>query len=185
MFQLFSVVLIAVLTAGAPAAQQLPQPVQQLEQRRPVERTLGAKETHAYTIALEAGQFLDAVVNQRGLDVIVRVFSPAGTLVAEIDSPNGAQGDEPIALEAKAAGMYRIEVSPLATPRRVVTKSESTKSCPRTPTPGGLLSGERNRKQLVVQLKENAVLIKTVEAGSGFADLMPLKKVSKTCASSV
>ena len=58
MLELFHVVLIAVLTAGAPAAQQPTQPAQQLEQRRPVERTLGMKETHAYTIALEAGQFL-------------------------------------------------------------------------------------------------------------------------------
>lgn len=80
---------------------------------------MGAKETHAYTIALEARQFLDAAVNQRGVDVVVRVFAPDATLVAEIDSPNGANGDEPIALEAKATGKYRIEVSPLEQARDV------------------------------------------------------------------
>src|SRR4029077_10170146 len=52
-------------------------------------------------------------VNQRGIDVVVRVFAPDGSRIAEIDSPNGTQGDEPVALEAKAAGTYRVEISSL------------------------------------------------------------------------
>lgn len=100
---LLSAVLI--FPAGANVAQQSRQPTaqveaQQLEQHKPIERALQAKETHAYTIALETGQFLDAAVNQRGVDVIVRVFAPDATLLAEIDSPNGTQGDEVVAFEA-------------------------------------------------------------------------------------
>ena len=86
---------------------------QLLEPRKSVARELKAGETHAYKIALEEGQFLDAAVNQRGIDVVVRVLAPDGNRISEIDSPNGTQGDEPIALEVKVSGTYRIEVSPL------------------------------------------------------------------------
>jgi erythromycin esterase len=143
---------------------------------------LGAKETHAYTIALEAGQFLDAAVNQRGVDVVVRVFAPDGNLVAEIDSPNGSQGDEPVALEAKAAGTYRIEISPLgqggdASAARYEIRVNEVLS----PDAYARRLAERRLKQqaVVARLKESAFPIKTVEAGSGFADLLPLKKVFK------
>jgi len=68
---------------------------------------------HTYTIALEAGQVLLAVVDQRGIDVVVSVFDPGGTKIAEIDSPNGALGPEPVTIEAKASGIYRLEVRPL------------------------------------------------------------------------
>jgi erythromycin esterase len=182
---LLSAVLI--FPAGASVAQQSPQPTaqveaQQLEQRKPVERTLVAKETHAYTIALEAGQFLDAVVNQRGVDVVVRVFAPDATLIAEIDSPNGTEGDEPVAFEAKAAGQYRIEVSPLEQAGNGSGgKYEIRINEVVSPDAYARLVAERRLKQqaVVARLKENAVAIKMVEAGNGFADLLPLKKVFK------
>src|SRR5262245_60649816 len=104
-------------TALVSLAQQVSSPTmavvaQQLEQGKPIERELKSKETHAYKITLAAGQFLNAAVNQRGIDVVVRVVAPDEKLIAEIDSPNGTQGDEPVTLEAKSAGTYRIEVIP-------------------------------------------------------------------------
>ena len=39
---------------------------------------MAAGEVHAYQIALEAGQLLRAVVNQRGIDVLVIVTGPDG-----------------------------------------------------------------------------------------------------------
>lgn len=44
---------------------------------------------------------------------MVTVFDPAGTKLAEIDSPNGALGPEPVTLEAKLTGVYRLEVRAL------------------------------------------------------------------------
>src|SRR5260221_12475549 len=104
---------------ASPAQQSLPSPTtlvqaQRLELNKSVERELKDGETHAYSIALRTGEFLRATVDQRGIDVIVRVFSPDGAKVAEVDSPNGDTGPEPIALEVKTAGTYRIEVAPLA-----------------------------------------------------------------------
>ena len=179
--------LVLVFTSAGPAAQQATQSpaqvdAQQLEQQKPTERTLAAKETHAYTIALEAGQFLNAAVNQRGVDVVVRVFGPDGKLVAEIDSPNGSQGDEPIALEAKSGGKYRIEVTPLepanngSVGRYEIRINEVLSAAAYAKR----LAELRMKQQAVVaRLKENIVPINTVEAGKGFADLLPFKRVFK------
>jgi len=179
--------LVLVFTSAGPAAQQATQSpaqvdAQQLEPQKPTERTLAAKETHAYTIALEAGQFLNAAVNQRGVDVVVRVFGPDGKLIAEIDSPNGSQGDEPIALEAKSGGKYRIEVTPLepanngSVGRYEIRINEVLSAAAYAKR----LAELRMRQQAVVaRLKENIVPINTVEAGKGFADLLAFKRVFK------
>lgn len=54
------------------------------------------------------------VVDQRGIDVIVRAFSPAGRQLGEFDTPNGANGPEDVTVIAETAGIYRIDVSPLS-----------------------------------------------------------------------
>jgi hypothetical protein len=78
-----------------------------------VERTLAAGQSHTYTVALEADQVLQLVVDQRGIDVVVRAFSPDGALLGEFDSPNGTEGPENVSLISTTAGSYRIEVAPL------------------------------------------------------------------------
>lgn len=84
-----------------------------LQPGTPIERTLAAGQTHGYTISLEQDQLLQLVVEQRGIDVVVRVISPAGRRVGEFDTPNGAEGPENITVIAEAPGVYRIEVAPL------------------------------------------------------------------------
>ncbi|GAB3642563.1 erythromycin esterase family protein [Spirosoma arcticum] len=154
-----------------------PVEAQRLEPGNPIERELKAGETHRYTVALTEGQFLDAAVNQRGIDVMVRVVGPSSLTVAEIDSPNGDQGDELIGLEAKATGTYRIDVSSLekdARPGRYEVRVNAVLS----PEAYAARVAEALRKQQAVisWLKTNAIPLKTVEAGNGFADLQPLKK---------
>ncbi len=91
---------------------QQPTP-QRLEKDRPIERTIGGAASHNYALRLKKGQFCYAEVDQRGVDVVVRVFAPNGKRLQEIDSPNGTQGPEPMTLIADSTGDYRIEVSPL------------------------------------------------------------------------
>jgi hypothetical protein len=43
------------------------------------------------------------VVEQKGIDVAVTLFAPNGQKLAEVDSPNGTQGPEPVAWIAQAA----------------------------------------------------------------------------------
>ncbi|HEY5443359.1 MAG TPA: hypothetical protein VIJ87_02600, partial [Pyrinomonadaceae bacterium] len=84
-----------------------------LQQGIPIERTMGANESHSYSINLSDEQYLQFAVDQRGVDVIVRVFSPTGKSLGDFDTPNGAQGPENVSIVALTSGLYRIVVSPL------------------------------------------------------------------------
>jgi hypothetical protein len=85
-----------------------------LQPGAPIERTLSAGQSHSYTINLEQDQFLRLVVDQRGIDVVVRAFSPSGRRLGEFDSPNGNSGPEDVTVIAETSGAYRIEVAPLS-----------------------------------------------------------------------
>ena len=79
----------------------------------PIERELGTGEVHQFTVSLEPNSFVQLVVEQREIDVIVRVFSPSGKSLGEFDSPNGSEGPEHVSFVALAAGNYQIHVGPL------------------------------------------------------------------------
>jgi len=79
----------------------------------PVERTVARGQTHRFTVSLEKDQFLQLVVMQRGIDVVVRAFSPDGKSLGEFDSPNGTDGPENVSVVAETTGVYRFEVVPL------------------------------------------------------------------------
>ncbi len=79
----------------------------------PIERALAQGQNHTFSINLEQDQFVQIVVDQHGIDVIVRVFSPEGKSLGEFDSPNGNEGPENVSVISVTAGVYRIEVAPL------------------------------------------------------------------------
>ncbi|HJS24494.1 MAG TPA: PPC domain-containing protein [Pyrinomonadaceae bacterium] len=81
----------------------------------PIERTLGPGQVHEFTVNLEENNFIQLVVDQRGIDVYVKVSSPAGKNLGEYDTPNGSEGPEHVSFLAAAAGTYRIAISPLGT----------------------------------------------------------------------
>ncbi|GEM_PF-442532 len=111
--------IILALMAGrsnAVVAQQVTDTIFQirdLDKGKPIERAITAADTHYYRIKLKAGEFLRALVDQRGIDLIITLYAPDGQKILEVDSPNGIQGPEPIVVEAKTSGPYRIEVRPL------------------------------------------------------------------------
>ena len=51
----------------------------------PIERTLGPSQSQDFTITVEENTFVQLVVEQRGIDVIVRVLSPEGKTIGEFD----------------------------------------------------------------------------------------------------
>jgi erythromycin esterase len=67
-------------------------------------------EKQEYVVPLRQGEFVQLVVEQLGIDVVVTTYAPDGAKLAEIDSPNGANGPEPVPLGANVTGHYRIEV---------------------------------------------------------------------------
>ena len=110
-FALLSMLAISAVFAFAEVRSQTD--TIELTAGKPLEKELAANAKHAYRVELKTGQALYAVVDQRGVDVIVTVFAPDGKQIAEIDSPNGDQGPEPVVINAEASGSYRIVVRPL------------------------------------------------------------------------
>ncbi|MBV9957466.1 MAG: CHAT domain-containing protein [Acidobacteria bacterium] len=110
-----SALLVIILLSGASLAQtQQGGAATPLEQGKPVECELAGGKAETYLIKLSAGQFLRAVVEQRGIDVVVRLYAPDGKQLLEVDSPNGTDGPEPVSLIASVTGEYRLEVRSLA-----------------------------------------------------------------------
>lgn len=108
---LLPLVICVYLTANAQST---------LQPGTPIERSLGLSQVQEFTVNLQENTLIQVVVEQRGIDVIVRVFSPAGKSLGEFDSPNGDDGPEHVSFVAIAAGAYRIAVSPLD-PQSTVT----------------------------------------------------------------
>ena len=94
-----------------PVASQ--QSITALEEGRPVERELAGGETHVFQVTLAAGQYLRAVVDQRGIDVALKIFGTDGQKLVEMDSPTSTQGTEAASVIAEHPGSYRVEISSL------------------------------------------------------------------------
>jgi hypothetical protein len=94
----------------APAQAQGPTP---LQGATPIERTLGSGQTHQFTVNLEENSFVQFVVEQRGIDVVVKVYAPEGRTIGGFDTPNGDDGPENVSFVGTTAGVYLITVSPL------------------------------------------------------------------------
>lgn len=76
----------------------------------PRERELTSGQVHLYQLSLLAEQFLQVEVEQKGIDVAVRLLSADNKKLAEVDSPNGSNGPELLAFVTNAAGNYLVEV---------------------------------------------------------------------------
>jgi hypothetical protein len=104
--KLLTLLLLAVLCSATNAQTKL-------QLGSPIERELQPGQPHEFTVELQENNFIQLVVEQRGIDVIVKVFSPAGKSLGEFDTPNGAEGPEHVSFVAVAAGSYRVVVGPL------------------------------------------------------------------------
>jgi CHAT domain-containing protein/tetratricopeptide (TPR) repeat protein len=87
--------------------------VGELKLGQAVERELRGGESHAYQIALVLGQYLHVVVEQKGIDVVVRLFAPDGKKLTEVDGPYGPLGTEPVYAITEMTGEYHLEVKAL------------------------------------------------------------------------
>jgi CHAT domain-containing protein/Flp pilus assembly protein TadD len=89
---------------------QSPQQLGQLELGKPVERELTGGQSHSYQITTAAGQYVRFVVDQRGIDVAVKLFRQDGKQIIEFDSETRPQEQETVEWVAEEAGSYRLDV---------------------------------------------------------------------------
>ena len=114
------VMALTILTTGVElaslnsATQKLSSPVKQarpLAVNDVVRRTFEADTTHVYQLTLSAQKFARIVLEQKGVDVVLTVMAPDGSLYRKVDNPNGLYGPETISILADAASVYSIEIS--------------------------------------------------------------------------
>ena len=86
------------------------QQTRQLEPGKPIERELTGGQSHSYQITLAAGQYVRLAVDQRGIDVVVRLFGLDGKQIAEFDNEIRLQGVETVSWVAEVAGSYRLDL---------------------------------------------------------------------------
>lgn len=86
----------------------------QLRRDSVIESPAAPGQVRSFTLALRQGESADIFVMQKGIDLVVDVVGPSGELLDSVDSPNGRQGDEPVAVVADRAGVYTLRVRALS-----------------------------------------------------------------------
>ena len=84
--------------------------VTSLEPGATIKREIAPDAIHLYRISLSPGQYLRAIVDQQGADVVARLLGPNGQPIIEADGITGSTGPEPLSLIAEEAGEHRIEI---------------------------------------------------------------------------
>jgi CHAT domain-containing protein len=72
--------------------------------------TIAGGQTHSYEVELLAGQYLHVVSEQIGVDVLLKLYAPDGTLSAKMNRWDYLGTTESLSLMATISGAYRIEV---------------------------------------------------------------------------
>ncbi len=85
-----------------------------LEPGKKIERELRGGEAHSYSIALQRGQFMRVLVEQKGIDIVLTLADDKGTQLFEVDTPNGSFGPESLSFECASAGTFQVGVRSLA-----------------------------------------------------------------------
>lgn len=88
--------------------------IQRLEAGKTIERELAGGQVHSYEITLSAEQFLQAAVDQKGIDVSVAISGPDGRRLVEMDSMEKTQGLELVTVLAEVSGAYTLTIKATA-----------------------------------------------------------------------
>jgi CHAT domain-containing protein/tetratricopeptide (TPR) repeat protein len=113
---LIFVMCIFIIWSQTTAAIKAQTPIEEivlLEVGKMLEREIANGKAHKYKIEAKANEFLQLKVEQKGVDVVIKLFNKDGKQLAEMDSPNGTQGFEVLTFMVADTGIYTIEVSSL------------------------------------------------------------------------
>jgi hypothetical protein len=103
--------LLLVLTASISAYSQ----TKTVEPDKAIEQTIAAGETHSYSMTLPAGMYGAIDLNQKGINLVLTIFSADGQKLRTADL-TGLGFSENIGLAPQDTTTYRIEVNAAAKP---------------------------------------------------------------------
>jgi tetratricopeptide (TPR) repeat protein len=78
------------------------------------ERSIVRGEEHRYAVALEAGEYVNVIVEQRGIDVSIQIRGVDGSVLADFDDEITSTGQEQPEIVAGASGTYTLAIKPAA-----------------------------------------------------------------------
>ena len=143
------------------------QPITRLETQKSISQQIQPGQLYKYSINLKEGEYAKVIVMQIGIDLMVTTFSPDGVKLNEFDSPNGANGAEPVEIIAESSGLYTIQVTPF---------DEKQKDGKFTVNIEKQLPFKEYTEPVINWFTKNSFPLKSTDPGAGFADLLPLKK---------
>jgi CHAT domain-containing protein/tetratricopeptide (TPR) repeat protein len=76
-----------------------------------IKRSIKGGDVQTCRLMLAPKQYVHVVVEQLGVDVAVKLSAPDGSVIVEMDSPNGLRGPEAVSAVAQSDGFYVIEIS--------------------------------------------------------------------------
>jgi CHAT domain-containing protein len=77
---------------------------------------LSGGENRCFSFTLGAGQFVQAAVEQLGIDVVVTIFGQGGEQLTSVDRPNRIYGPETASLIAPSSGVYQLQIQSGSSP---------------------------------------------------------------------
>jgi len=105
--------LLGLTALPALGQEQLSSDALELPPNRVLEGELTGTEQHLYKVDLQKGEFFQVRVEQKGVDVVLRLMNLSGTQLARMDSPNGKEGYETLTFVVTESAVYTLTVSGL------------------------------------------------------------------------
>ena len=112
----FSFVIVSLVGVQSAAGQTAANPpnvpdAAALDAGKSFERELAGGQKHLYQITLAADQYAKIIVEQRGVDLIVKLSDADGKPLGEYDAETRNDGAETVEFAAQTAGVYRLEIA--------------------------------------------------------------------------
>jgi tetratricopeptide (TPR) repeat protein len=82
-----------------------------LEIGNPIKRKLAGGKSHSYSIGLLPGQYVHVVAEQRGIDIVLKIFGPDGKELARMNRWQYQGSPESLSYVASVGGTYRLEIA--------------------------------------------------------------------------
>lgn len=108
-----ALILVGLFTAPAAAQMNVERLGPPLQPGTPIERQIGPGQVHTFTVAAPENSLVQITVEQKGIDVVVQIYTPAGRKLGEFDTPNGAEGPENVSFVTSEKEPYRVHITPL------------------------------------------------------------------------
>jgi len=82
----------------------------ELELNKKITSKITLNHTHTYNVQLEKDQFLQVAVEQKGVDILIKLYSPDKLLLSEFDGWTSTWGIDKLSWIAKIEGNYTLEI---------------------------------------------------------------------------